>query len=1379
MSRIQWARASQFNWTFDNMGGAPLQEAVAGGWSGASVQVQADGQVVIQSPNQGGGQVFFVRGVWLRDTIFPWDGFWADPIDGDLTNYYTGGSFTNQGATTSMTLGTGLPADTWVQCFYIYSTGEQAAKYEALNSYPCIRRAYRSGDDYSYDFAVDRMLDLMGILYFAGLEGNSDYDRMREFLWKAFFAREASLTSPLVYDSFERQLWDRGNYLIYRGATTGADAFQDFEIASAAGASDRVLHVRVNLPTLQDGAWFGYGLDWSLEESPFSDLDRVWFKVQGRADSRKIHNLTKIGSGSANLVISGDYADTQKRRFVIQIESGGEVGQATFRWSQDGGNTWKASGVRTGDSQHPVTLAGDLQVYWEGGAGADLVAGDYWTFWGGEPAEHPRRLLVTLNDSIPGTADPWGAPHLFVHAMPDRFAEMTAFEVPFSQFWRRDNIIDDGDRRRAMWGAWYSATQADESEITISDREETEVLSGETFYTQRQVSWELSPYVTAFGVWAGIDPESCDSTGQTQVNFLLKPEVADANSLVFRVKVKDAQGSYFYQDITAQVNAWQRVAVNLADLALESGQLPLTHPLQVVDVGLPASPPGNGTFYLTDLKFGEHLTFAGAKHLRLLEFKMESQGLADHEWWLDDVGLNLEAEDAYPYVPRLAISLGPQGQNPWRGPTLVHYAHPLAPYLAGALNLSQNYFNLHRDAQNEFHTRYGGVKGPIMPVHTRNDVENIALCGEENFGKFCWWPRYRDYGKVSGAWHFNEALTDASGHGHTLAWSSGSPAYATGVCQPGLTAVSFDGSAYASLASNSLLEPGTEPFSITLILKGPPAGGGDRLLEKMGAGDGWVIQAKGAGSPDVQMKIVTSAGESFADIVGVLDGDYHMIAWMAAPAAGKIYKIKDGVLLGTDDLALGSGIGNTAPLTIGSEATFTLDFLKYERRKLPAAEYQNSWDIVRGLMNGSAYPEVGHALGQYWAFYRLAQYYFVANDAAAGEILNNWLAWLKTVATFGQLETGPLPIWFSDYGFRYGSPDPGAMAAAVIGLLFLYMRNGNADAASLARSLLDDLRLYRQSGDYGGMVYQSDYHYAWLNALVATAFGLAAHGCRGQAYTFASLPEDAAHFDAMVAQFFTLSGDTKPNVLNADRIPFTYLESADVWDYAPYYLFMRQMGSLEGVVLMLGVALEYAKEGQGDWTWFELLLRFILVDNLAVLTASQIRSLTTSYELAGAKNLVRVKYGDYDQDNSRYAEAREETAIATWGEQPAALDFRYGQPVVLENQAMAESLASRLLKRLAGPREQAEVITWLEGARMELGDTLAVSSDFHGFERAEFTIFGKAVDLKKRQVTLTATRPLNWSWAWGNDAAGSDYDTYAIDQNSLYDTNWPSRSYAG
>jgi hypothetical protein len=370
-----------------------------------------------------------------------------------------------------------------------------------------------------------------------------------------------------------------------------------------------------------------------------------------------------------------------------------------------------------------------------------------------------------------------------------------------------------------------------------------------------------------------------------------------------------------------------------------------------------------------------------------------------------------------------------------------------------------------------------------------------------------------------------------------------------------------------------------------------------------------------------------------------------------------------------------------------------------------------------------------------------------------------------------------LPTWFSEYGFGYGNYDPGVVASVVIGLLYIHMRNGNVTAADLARRFLDDLRLYRQSGDYGGL-YKSDYHYAWLNALVAQAFGLAVNGRSSQAYPFPSTSEDQAHFENMVSCFFSQAGEGKPNILNSDLIPFTYSEATDVWDYAPHYLFLSQMGSLEAVVLMAGAALEYG-QASGDWTWFDRLLRFILVDTLGVLRASQIAAISASYELAGVNNLVRVRYADYDQDNSKYAEARDQAAVSAFGEMPLELDCRYGQPVVLENPEMAEHLACRLLPRLASPWEQAEVTTWLEGMRLELGDTVAVSSDFHGLERAEFTVWGKAVDLKKRRVHLDLARPLICTWAWAVDAVGSNYDSYAIDQNSSYDRNWDYRTYAG
>jgi hypothetical protein len=820
MGRVQWTRASQFNWVFDNMGGTPLQEVVAGSWNQAVTTVQADGRVVISAPNPGGGQVYWIRGVWPLDTLFPWEGFWADPLSGDVTNYYTGGFFANKADATLVTLGTALPAGSMVQLYYIYLTGEQALKYEPLNDYPCIRRANRGRDNYTYDFAVDRIFDLMVLLYLAGRERGQDYGPLIQFLWDAYQNREESRTSPLMHDDFERQQWDRGAHLLYRGATTGTGAFQDFQSELAPGQSGRALHVRAKLPTAQDAAWFGYGLDWSLAEAPFNAMDRLSFNVRGNSDTSRVHNVAKIGSGSATLVILGDYGRQEKRQFVVEIETTGDVGSATFRWSKDGGATWEADGLVSGDRQHPVTLEEQLAIAWERGDGNDLVAGDLWNFWGGEPAIHPRRLLVTLNDANRDDPDPWKPEHTYVHAVPDRFAEAIAYELPFSQFWRLDNIIDDADRLQTMWAAWYSATQEGVSDITIGTREETEVILGETFYTQRYVTWDLSPVVTAFGVWTGLDTSRCNSTGRVNVNFLIKPEVIGASTLTIRVKVKDARGSYFHQDMPVQGNAWQRVTANLGEMSLESGGTPLTHPIQVVDISIPSSPSSNGAFAFTDLKFDDHVTFATAQRLKLLEFKMEQQGLTEHEWWVDDVALNLEAPDPYPYAPRLAISLTPYGQNPWRGPTLVHYVQPLAPYLIGAPELTQTYIQVHSDAQAEYTRRYGGVPGPIVPVHTRNDVENIALCGEEDFGRFSWWRRYQDFGKVAGSWHFNGDLTDASGKGHNFAWSADSPTYISGFCQPGNTALSFDGSgncAYLDPDADFQLED--RDFTLEAVIK--------------------------------------------------------------------------------------------------------------------------------------------------------------------------------------------------------------------------------------------------------------------------------------------------------------------------------------------------------------------------------------------------------------------------------------------------------------------------------------------------------------------------------------------------------------------------------
>jgi len=1393
MPYVQWAKGSQFNWVHDNQGGAALMELVAGNWSGAnlSTAVAADGKVYIQTPLPGGGQVAYLRGVWLYTTVFPWNGFWAEPESGDLTNYYTGGSFANSGARTTVTLGTPLAPGTVVQLYYLYYTGVQGSKYQALNNYPCVRPAWRDRADYTYDFAVDRVLDLMAALHFAGRERGRDYAALVSFLWDRFYPYEASRTSPLVMDDFERSQWNAGSFLLYRDSTLGAAGFEKFAIElypgdddqgeitmQAAAQGPRALRVLLkDYSTTGFTAWWGYGMNWSLAQSPLADMSQVRLKLRGPGAANQVHNICKISSGgSATMVLKGIYSGSNRIRYVVWAETTGEIGTATFKWSDDGGITWHTTGCKTSGREQPTSLGNDLEVYWEAGSGNDFVAGDYWTFMAGDPEVHPRRLLVTLNDSAPGDADEWGAAHTYVHGLPDRYTDLTQFEIDFSQFKRIDNIVDDRDRRRGGWWAWYS-TSGPEADLIFTDREVEETVEGDTYYTQLRVETQTPAGVTAWGVWTGINTAEVNSTGKTNVNYLIYPILNGVSTITIRTKVKDANGSYFYKDTVVNVQQWNRVTVNFADMLLESGSFPITHPLQVVDIGVGSSPPADATFHITDVKFNDPVRFTGAARLRLLEFKYPeiNQDLEQPPaWWLDDVGLDLTAGDAYPYAPRQAISLEPYGQNSWRGPTLVHYAHPLAPYLMNRLDLAANYLYLHRDAQDGFNSRYGGIKGPILPVHTRNDIEAIPLCGEEDFTRFSWWLKYRNYGLRSVRYLFNDSLIDSSGNGYTL---TGTPTYVTGICQPGNTAVRLNNTYSLTRASNANLVPGSNPFTLILICKGAvQTADYVQLMNKMGA-NGWAIQTKTAGVQDLQLKITTSAGDFYSDITGVLDGSWHMIAWIIDPANSLIHRIKDGTYQGNNAFTIGTGITNTTQLTIGpgGSVNFDLDYFCYERRILPGAEYENAWDIVQGNVNGSSYPEAGHGLGQYWAFYRLAEYFFSSNDAAAWDLLENWLTWIDA---YGAVDGSgwKFPVWFSDYGFVYGYYDPGVGASLALGCLYIYLRNGNATAQTWARRILDDLRLNRQSGEFGGYLYKSDYHYAWMNALVGRAFGLAVAGRSGQVWVFPATAEDAAHFDAMLAQFFALAGDGKPNMLNADYIPFSYVEDADIWEYVPNYLMLRQMGSLEGLVLMLSCALDYAKRS-GSWAWFDKLLAFVLLENLAILQASAIRSLSVSYELRDLKNLVRVTYGDYDRDNSKYAEEKNQALIDELGELPADIDLRYGSPVITEDPQLAALLAARLLFRLSAAQENVELETWLEGVRLELGDDVAISSDFHGFDQTEFRCFGKQVSLDRRRVALRLMRQVAYPVAWTVDGAGTDYDCYAIDQAGPGDPNWSYRAY--
>ena len=94
----------------------------------------------------------------------------------------------------------------------------------------------------------------------------------------------------------------------------------------------------------------------------------------------QVSEPVKTGSGSATMKLIGTYRGEYDQDYLLHIESSGEVGGASFRWSTNNGQSWRQTGQSTSGPADPVELEAGLAVYWESGAGTDLVAGDRWTF---------------------------------------------------------------------------------------------------------------------------------------------------------------------------------------------------------------------------------------------------------------------------------------------------------------------------------------------------------------------------------------------------------------------------------------------------------------------------------------------------------------------------------------------------------------------------------------------------------------------------------------------------------------------------------------------------------------------------------------------------------------------------------------------------------------------------------------------------------------------------------------------------------------------------------------------------------------------------------------------------------------------------------------
>ena len=90
--------------------------------------------------------------------------------------------------------------------------------------------------------------------------------------------------------------------------------------------------------------------------------------------------VTKSGSGSATLTVTGTPYNDVDNNFIVQAETTGEIATATFRWSLDGGNSWEKSGLVSQTSIDPIRLKEGVSIYFTVGTGNDLVAGDTFSF---------------------------------------------------------------------------------------------------------------------------------------------------------------------------------------------------------------------------------------------------------------------------------------------------------------------------------------------------------------------------------------------------------------------------------------------------------------------------------------------------------------------------------------------------------------------------------------------------------------------------------------------------------------------------------------------------------------------------------------------------------------------------------------------------------------------------------------------------------------------------------------------------------------------------------------------------------------------------------------------------------------------------------------
>lgn len=88
----------------------------------------------------------------------------------------------------------------------------------------------------------------------------------------------------------------------------------------------------------------------------------------------QISGIQKNGTGSGSIVPEGTYTGTSETTYIILIDGAGDVGTATFAWSDDNGTTFGGDHILT--SLVAIALSDGITVRFTIGTGTDFVLGD-------------------------------------------------------------------------------------------------------------------------------------------------------------------------------------------------------------------------------------------------------------------------------------------------------------------------------------------------------------------------------------------------------------------------------------------------------------------------------------------------------------------------------------------------------------------------------------------------------------------------------------------------------------------------------------------------------------------------------------------------------------------------------------------------------------------------------------------------------------------------------------------------------------------------------------------------------------------------------------------------------------------------------------------